>query len=113
MVVVRVTGGTDAVAQDDPGPVLLVSGYGGSTRSLEPLRSALSGPAGTSSSCRRSGTAPATWTSRPTPWAGGADAAMDRFGAASVDVVGYSAGGVVARRVGQATTTATQRPAGW
>ena len=29
------------MAQDDPGPVLLVSGYGGSTRALGPLRDAL------------------------------------------------------------------------
>jgi triacylglycerol lipase len=85
------------VAQGEPGPVLLVSGYGGSTRSLEPLRTAL----------ERSGRDVVV-----VPAVGGgtgdlrdqaeeldrqADAAMRRSGAGSVDVVGYSAGGVVAR----------------
>jgi triacylglycerol lipase len=95
--VVRATRGVTPVAQDRPGPVLLVSGYGGSTASLEPLRRTL----------QRAGrdvvVVPAV--------AGGtgdigaqavalgraADRALDRFGASSVDVVGYSAGGVVAR----------------
>jgi triacylglycerol lipase len=98
VVVVRVTsGGVTPVAQDEPGPVLLVSGYGGSTRSLEPLRTALA------STGRDVVVVP--------PVDGGtgdieaqaeslgerAAAVAERFGAASVDVVGYSAGGVVAR----------------
>ncbi|NUR07795.1 MAG: lipase, partial [Nocardioidaceae bacterium] len=40
LVVVR-TVGSDPAAQDLPGPVLLVSGYGGDTASLDPLRDAL------------------------------------------------------------------------
>ena len=85
------------VAQGDTGPVLLVSGYGGSTQALEPLREALE-------------TAGRDVVVVP-PVAGGtgdledqaeslddaAAAARARLGASSVDVVGYSAGGVVAR----------------
>jgi triacylglycerol esterase/lipase EstA (alpha/beta hydrolase family) len=86
------------VAQDDPGPVLLVSGYGGSTRALEPVREALTRggrdvvvvpPVG-------GGTGDIAEQARALD--GVADDAMHRFDAGSVDVVGYSAGGVVARK---------------
>ena len=98
VVVVRLTSDSvTAVAQDEPGPVLLVSGYGGSTRSLDPLRQVLERegrdvvavPAvsdGTGDIAEQAGALDAA-----------ADDAMKRFDAASVDVVGYSAGGVVAR----------------
>ena len=97
VVVVRVTGGTDAVAQDDPGPVLLVSGYGGSTRSLEPLRSALQRAGRDVVVVPPVGDGTGDLDEQADALGTAADAAMDRFGAASVDVVGYSAGGVVAR----------------
>lgn len=97
VVVVRATDDPGPASQDDPGPVLLVSGFGGGTGALEPLRAALA-KAG-----RDVVVVP--------PVAGGtgdigkqaerlqqsADDAMKRFKAGSVDVVGYSAGGVVAR----------------
>lgn len=83
-------------AQDLPGPVLLVPGYGGSTTALEVLAAEL----------RQAGR-----TARVLPLPDGGtgdlrtaaavlDAATDAAlatGAPSVDVVGYSAGGVVAR----------------
>jgi len=95
--VVRLTATLPPVAQDDPGPVLLVSGYGGSTRALDPVREALAGdgrdvvvvpPVS-------GGTGDIAVQARALDRA--ADDAMSRFDAGSVDVVGYSAGGVVAR----------------
>jgi len=85
------------VAQADPGPVLLVSGYGGSTRSLQPLRLALR------SAGRDVVVVPPVQAgtgdirSQAAALARRARAAARRFSAPSVDVVGYSAGGVVAR----------------
>lgn len=98
VLVVRATVGKGApVAQDRPGPVLLVSGYGGSTRALEPLRQTLEAAGrdvvvvppvdGGTGDIQQQAAALGT----------SADDAMRRFGATSVDVVGYSAGGVVAR----------------
>ena len=84
------------VAQDRPGPVLLVPGYGGETRGLEVLAALL----------RREGRdavvvePPGDGTGRLEDAALALRAAADdalAAGAPSVDVVGYSAGGVVAR----------------
>jgi triacylglycerol lipase len=100
-VVVAVSGGGHSngshVAQDRPGPVLLVPGYGGSVTGLDQLAARL-----------RTGDRTVEVVSLPDRAQGdlGAQAkALDRAvraemvrtGAASVDVVGYSAGGVVAR----------------
>ena len=82
-----------AAAQDRPGPVLLVPGYGGSTAGLEVLAREL-----------RAGGRDAQVV--PLPGDGRGDlrasaealrVAAEGTGAGSVDVVGYSAGGVVAR----------------
>lgn len=84
------------VAQDRLGPVLLVPGYGGQTGDLEALAAAL----------RRQGrvvrlVAPADGTGDLRAQADGVAAAARRAmadtGAGSVDLVGFSAGGVVAR----------------
>lgn len=86
-----------AVPQDRPGPVLVVPGYGGGVGSLGPLVDRL----------RRSGR-PVSVLTLPGGGVGdlrvqaqalGAAAAgeLAAAGARSVDVVGYSAGGVVAR----------------
>jgi triacylglycerol lipase len=94
---VRGLAGGGIAEQSDPGPVLVVPGYGGDTEALEPLVAEL----------RREGREP--FVLEPTEGGTGdlreqaralaslADRAMERSGADSVDVVGYSAGGVVAR----------------
>ncbi len=84
------------VRQDQPGPVLLVPGYGGSTSALDVLAARL-----------RSAGRQATVLRLPGDGTGelrDQAAVLDRAarsaiagGAPSVDVVGYSAGGVVAR----------------
>jgi triacylglycerol lipase len=98
VVVVRLTSGSvTPVAQDQPGPVLLVSGYGGSTRSLGPLRQALEDEGRDVVVVPAVGGGTGDIAEQADALDGVADEAMKRFDAASVDVVGYSAGGVVAR----------------
>jgi triacylglycerol lipase len=90
------TGASSTAVQDKPGPVLLVPGYGGGTGGLEQLASLL-----------RTAGRQATIVALPASGTGDLDAqaaALDQAvgvaltgGATSVDVVGYSAGGVVAR----------------
>lgn len=84
-----------APAQNRPGPVLLVPGYGGSTASLDILASRIRATG-------RSATVlalPGTGTGSLITDAGLLNAAVNdalAHGAPSVDVIGYSAGGVVA-----------------
>lgn len=85
------------VAQDVPGPVLLVSGYGGSTRSLEPLRVVLEEAGRDVVVVPAVGGGTGDLEEQAQALGDAAAAARARLGAASVDVVGYSAGGVVAR----------------
>ncbi|MDK3255961.1 lipase family alpha/beta hydrolase [Blastococcus capsensis] len=84
-------------AGEEPGPVLIVPGYGGNTAMLEPLADRL-----------RSTGRDATVVALPDGGTGdlhgaagaldaAATAALERTGADSVDVVGYSAGGLTAR----------------
>ncbi len=84
------------VAQDRPGPVLLVPGFGGGTGALQPLASAL-----------RSAGREVQLVALPDGGTGDLARQADvldeqvrgavRGGAPSVDLVGYSAGGVVVR----------------
>lgn len=85
------------VAQDRLGPVLLVSGYGGSTGSVDPIRRALTAAGREVVVVAPVGSGTGDLRTQARSLATQADAAMRRFGSSSVDVVGYSAGGVVAR----------------
>ncbi len=89
--------GGEPVSQSEPGPVLLVPGYGGSTASLQPLadRLAAEGRDATVVAVPGNGTGDLGGSADVLDEA--VDAALERTGANSVDVVGYSAGGVVAR----------------
>ncbi|MBC7630797.1 hypothetical protein [Aeromicrobium sp.] len=98
LVAVRsIGGGAAAVAQEDPGPVLVVLGYGGNVASVSPIVEALraDGRDVTVVPPTRSGTGDLRNQAKRLD--NTAKEAMSRTGATSVDVVGYSAGGVVAR----------------
>lgn len=84
-------------AQDQPGPVLMVPGYGGSTASLATLAGRLRAAGRDVTVVRLPGNAQGDLGQQAKLVGGVARAALRRTGAASVDVVGYSAGGVVAR----------------
>lgn len=92
-----VTSDITPVPQDQPGPVLLVPGYGGSVLSLGPLMSALRAEGRDTSVVTLAGDGTGDLRVQAQRLGQAAQAAMERTGAESVDVVGYSAGGVVAR----------------
>jgi triacylglycerol lipase len=85
------------VSQDKPGPVLLVPGYGGSTAALDTMRAALQRSGLDASVVDLAGDGTGDLRVQADVLEAAAHAALDRTGATSVDVVGYSAGGVVAR----------------
>ncbi len=86
-----------AVPADQPGPVLLVPGYGGSTGGLTVLATRLREQGKDAEVVSLPDNAQGDLTAQADALAAAARAAIARTGAPSVDVVGYSAGGVVAR----------------
>jgi triacylglycerol esterase/lipase EstA (alpha/beta hydrolase family) len=95
--VVRRDPPVEPVAQDRPGPVLLVPGYGGSTASLQVLTDALVAQGRDARVIRPSGSGTQDLRSQAADLRDAVAAALERTGAPSVDLVGYSAGGVVVR----------------
>ncbi|PUA82129.1 lipase [Nocardioides currus] len=85
------------VAQDRPGPVLLVPGFGGSTSALEVLADALQGAGREVRIVGAGGSGTGDLHEQAVDLGRAVDAALEESGASSVDVVGYSAGGVVLR----------------
>ncbi len=85
------------VAQDAPGPVLLVPGYGGSTRSLGVLAAKLRALGKDVIIVSLPGDGTGDLRAQAEVLGRDASAALRRTHAQSVDVVGYSAGGVVTR----------------
>ena len=101
-VAVIVTGGgregpVDPVSQATPGPVLLVPGYGGSRTALEVLARALREQGRDATVVRLSGDGTGDLDEQAEVLDEAAERVLDRTGAGSVDVVGFSAGGVIAR----------------
>jgi triacylglycerol lipase len=84
------------VRQDEPGPVLLVAGYGGSTNSFEALGAALRATGRTVQIVPPVGDNTGDLRAQAQTLDRIAQGLIDS-GAPSVDVIGYSAGGVVAR----------------
>jgi triacylglycerol lipase len=85
------------VTQSEPGPVLLVPGYGGNVNSLEPLAAALRSAGRTATVVTLPGDGTGDLRAQATHLGDVAERAIQDSGAASVDIIGYSAGGVVAR----------------
>jgi triacylglycerol esterase/lipase EstA (alpha/beta hydrolase family) len=85
------------VAQDRPGPVLLVPGYGGSAGSLRSLADVLTAAGRDVAVVDLPGDGTGDLNDSAAALGDAVDAALARTGEQSVDVVGYSAGGLVAR----------------
>lgn len=93
----RGNGAVMPVAQDVPGPVLLVPGYGGSVASLAPMVKAVEALGRTAVVVTVADKGEGDLRDQAKRLGDVADEAMGRANASSVDVIGYSAGGVVAR----------------
>lgn len=87
----------EVVDQARPGPVLLVPGYGGSVASLSSLAGFLRANGRDVTVVSLPDQARGDLTDQSRVLGTAVDAVLDRTGSGSVDVVGYSAGGVVAR----------------
>jgi triacylglycerol esterase/lipase EstA (alpha/beta hydrolase family) len=87
----------DPVPQAVPGPVLLVTGYGGGRASLDVLADALRHAGRDVTVVDPVGDGTGDLRAQARALAATAERTLRRTGARTVDVVGYSAGGVVAR----------------
>jgi triacylglycerol esterase/lipase EstA (alpha/beta hydrolase family) len=89
--------GGEPVSQEKPGPVLLVPGYGGSTAALQGLADRLTAAGRDATVVALPGDGTGDLRASADALDAAATAVLNRTGAGSVDVVGYSAGGVIAR----------------
>lgn len=108
VVVVRAVDSTAPVAQDRPGPVLLVTGYGGGLDSLVPLADHLRAAGRDAVVVDPVGDGTGDLQVQADHLGDVARTVLRQTGAPSVDVIGYSAGGVVVRlwvRAGGAPVT--------
>lgn len=87
----------DPAAQDRPGPVLLVPGYGGQRESLLELSQALRDQGRDTTIVTLAGDGTGDLREQARVLGAAVQAALARTDSESVDVIGYSAGGVVAR----------------
>jgi triacylglycerol lipase len=85
------------VPQDTRGPVLLVPGYGGSTSALDVLADALRSSGRDATVVRLAGDGTGDLREQAQVLDLAVHGALERTGAGSVDLVGYSAGGVTVR----------------
>lgn len=85
------------VPQDEPGPILMVPGFGGSVTGLDVLAESLRAAGRDVAVVPLPGDGTGDLRDQARVLADAASAAIERTGASSVDVVGYSAGGLVAR----------------
>lgn len=99
LVVVLYTRATDAPAvdQSSPGPVIVLPGYGGRVSTVEPLAEALRAAGRDVTVMRPADGGVGDLVDQARQLDAVARSAMKEANASSVDVVGYSAGGVVAR----------------
>ncbi len=97
VLVVRAVPSTAQVPQDEPGPVLLVPGYGGNGDSLAPLAAALRTAGRQVVIVPMVGDGTGDLGEQARHLGAVAAQTMAAAGAPSVDLIGYSAGGVVAR----------------
>lgn len=95
VVVSRLGGG--GPSQDDPGPVVLVPGYGGDAGDMEPLTDAARQAGRQAFAFDPPGDGTGDLRVEARALAGYVADVRERTGAESVDLVGYSAGGIVAR----------------
>lgn len=95
-VLIRAEDDVRPVPQDEPGPVLLVPGYGGSTAALQVLADALEA-SGRETHLVSTGSGTGDLRDQAADLDLAVRRVLERSGATSVDLVGYSAGGVVVR----------------
>lgn len=96
-IVVPRLGGSDVADQATPGPVVLVPGYGGNVSDLDPLVARVRKDGRTAVVFRPTNGGTGDLRAQAKRLAALVDATLAKADAASVDLVGYSAGGVISR----------------
>ncbi len=95
--VIRTAGPADQVPQDQPGPILMIPGLGGSTSGLTVLAERLRDDGRDVTVMELPGDGRGDLREQARALEDEVTAALSRTAAPSVDLVGYSAGGIVAR----------------